>query len=144
MTDSEPWTSLSIPMSTQMTFEWTFGYHVLCPFLCGTLQNPRRDVFVSSWVILMLTILVSSLAILFLFLVDMFRHTRDLLTYVWPDDDGCHHTVRALRISLHHRRSKSHSWATRSLVKLSDEPISCRYDHRVTGDVWATPKFIIR
>ena len=28
---------------------------------------------------------------------------------VWPDDDGCRHTERVLRISLHRRRSKSQS-----------------------------------
>ena len=49
--------------------------------------------------------------VLFFFLVDMFQCLCDLVTYVWLDDDGCRHTERALRISLHHRRSKSHSRA---------------------------------
>jgi hypothetical protein len=80
---------------------------------------------------------------LFFFLVEVFRHPRDVVTCVWPDDDGFRHTERALRISLHHQRSKSHSWAIQLLVKLSDEPGSCRYDHLVTDDVWATPKSIV-
>ena len=83
----------------------------------------------------MLTIPLLPLLVLFFFLVDVFRHPRDVVTCVWPDDDGCHHTERALRIYLHRRRSKSHSRAIRSLVKLSGKPESCRYDHLVTDDV---------
>jgi hypothetical protein len=36
-----PWTYVSIPMSTRMIFEWTFGYHVTFPLLRDTLQNMR-------------------------------------------------------------------------------------------------------
>ena len=36
----ERWKSMSIPMSTRMIFEWTFGYHVMLPFLHDTSQNP--------------------------------------------------------------------------------------------------------
>jgi hypothetical protein len=75
------------------------------------------------------------LPVLFFFLVNVFRHPCDVVTCVWPDDDGCLHTERALRISLHCRRSKSHSRAVQSLVKLFGEPESCRYDHLVTDDV---------
>jgi hypothetical protein len=35
-----PWTSLLVPVSTRMIFEWPFGYHVMFPLLCDTLQNP--------------------------------------------------------------------------------------------------------
>ena len=141
---AKPWTSILIPMNTWMTSEWNFGYYVLFPLLRDNTQNPRWDTFVTSWVILMLTIPVSSLPILFFFPVDMFRYPRDLVTCVWPDDDGCPRTERALRIFLHRRRSKSYSWAIQPLVNLSDEPVSCRYDHRVIGDVWETPKSTIR
>ena len=76
---------------------------------------------------------------LFLFLVDVFRHPRDIVTTVWPDDDGCSHTEGSLRISLYRQRSKSHPRAIRSLVKLPGVPESSRNDHLVTDDVWATP-----
>ena len=132
------------PILTRMVFEWTFGYHMLFLLLRDTLQNPRWDISVSSWVILMLTIPVSSLPVLFFFLVVMFRHPCEQVTCVWPDDDGCRHTERALRISLHRRRSKSQSRAILPLVILSDEPVSCRYDHPVTDDVGTTPKCTIR
>jgi hypothetical protein len=88
----------------------------------------------------MLTIPLISLPVLFFFLIEVFRHPRDIVTCVWIDDDGCHHTKRALRISLHRRRSKSHCRAIQLLVKLFDEPESCRYDHLVTYDVLSNPK----
>ena len=66
----------------------------------------------------------SRLPFLLFFIVNVFRHPRDVVTCVWPDDDGWHHTERALRISLHRRRRKSHSWAIWPLVKLSDEPVN--------------------
>ena len=78
------------------------------------------------------------------FFVNVFRHPCDLVACVWPDDDGCHHTERALRISLHRWRSKLHSRTIESLVKVSYEPVSCRYDHLVTDDARATPKLILR
>src|SRR3990170_3477960 len=98
-------------------------YHVMFPLLCDTLQNPGCISILLSHH--MLTIPKSWLPVLFFFLVVVFRHPRDEVTYVWPDDDGCRHTERALRISLHHRRSKFHSRAIESLVKLFDEPVSC-------------------
>ena len=106
---AEPWTSISVPMITRMIFEWTFGYHVMFPLLRDTSQNTRRiGILLSHHV---LTIPLSLLPVLFFFLVIVFWHLPDEVTCVWPDDDGCHHTERALRISLHRRRSKSHSRA---------------------------------
>jgi hypothetical protein len=74
------------------------------------------------------------LPLLVFFPVEVFPHPCDIVTYVWIDDDGCLHNERAL-ISLHHGRRKSHSQAKQSLVKLFDEPESCRYDHLVTDYV---------
>ena len=54
---------------------------------------------------------------------------------VWPDDDGYRNTERAQRISLHHRRSKSQSWAIKSLDTLFHEPVSRRNSHPFTDDV---------
>ena len=133
MTDSGAWTSISVPMITRMIFEWTFGYHVMFPLLRNTFQNP-----------VCMGILLS-------------HHHAPITGFVllscwcvWAspwgshmclaNDDWCRHTESALRISLHHRRSKSHSRAIRSLVKLSVDPKSCCYDHLVIDDVWATPK----
>ena len=118
---AEPWTSILIPMNTWIIFKWGFGYHMLSYLVRDTLQNPRWDISVSTWLILMLTIPVSSLPVSFFFLVDMFRHPSDLVTCVRPYDDGC--TKRALRIYLHRRKSKFHSWTIRSFVKL---PVSMK------------------
>ena len=131
-------------------FLWLHEWYSSEPFvimwcsLCFTILYKTRDASISSWVIHMLTIPSSSLSILFFFLIIVFRHPRDIVTCVWPDDDGWHHTDRALRMSLHHRRSKSHSRAIRSLIKLPGEPESCHYDHLVTDDVWATLKPAVR
>ena len=37
---AEPWTSISIPMNTRTSFEWTFDYHVMFPLLHDTSENP--------------------------------------------------------------------------------------------------------
>jgi hypothetical protein len=95
--------SISIPMSTRMIFESTFGYHMMFPLLRDTSQKPGCNSILLSHH--MLTIPLSPLSVLFFFLVVVFRHPRDEVTYVWRDGDGC------LRISLHRRRSKSHSRA---------------------------------
>ena len=34
-----PWTSILVPVSTWMIFEWTLGYHVMFPLLRDTSQN---------------------------------------------------------------------------------------------------------
>ena len=106
---------------------------MLFPLLHHTLQIPVRISILQSHHHAHYT--VAPVSVLFILLIDVFRHPRDVVTCVCPDDDGCHHTERVLRISLHRRRSKSHSRAIRSLVKLSDEPVSCRYDHHVTCDI---------
>jgi hypothetical protein len=54
---------------------------------------------------------------------------------VWPDDGGYRNTERALRISLHRRRSKSQSWAIKLFVILFREPVSRRNSHHVTDDI---------
>lgn len=125
-----------------MIFEWTFGYHILfhlftiCyktrgkiywyppeSFSCSLYWSPRYRSCSS-------------------FSFYMFRHPSDLVTCVWPGNDGCRHTERVRRISLHRWRRKSHSWAMYPLVTLFDEPESCRYDC-VIDDIWATPKYIV-
>ena len=54
---------------------------------------------------------------------------------VWPDDDGYRNTERAREYSLHHRRSKSQSWAIKLLDTLFHEPVSRRNSHPITDDV---------
>ena len=106
---------------------------MLFPLLRDTLQNP-----VCIGILLShhhAHYIVALVAVLFFFLVNVFRHPRDIVTCVRLDDDGCRHRERALRISLPYWRSKSHSRAIRSLVKLSGESESCCYDHLVTDDV---------
>jgi hypothetical protein len=86
------------------------GYHVMFPLLHNTLQNPvcisillsHHHAYVYR---------CSRHRFCSFFLIDVFRHPCDVVTYVWPDDDRCRHTERALRISLHRWRSKSHSRA---------------------------------
>ena len=51
-------------------------------------------------------VLVTGFLVLF---IVMFRHPCEQVTCVWLDNDGCLHTARVLGISLHCRRSKSHS-----------------------------------
>ena len=138
MTDSGPWTSIFFPMSTQMISSEPLV--IMWCSLCIVILHKTSTISVSCWVITMLTIVKSSLLVLFFFLIIVFRHPRDEVTCVWPDNDWCHHIERALRISLHRRRTKSHSQAIWPPVKLSDEPVSCRYDHHVTNDFWATQK----
>lgn len=58
---------------------------------------------------------LSSIPILFSFLVPVFRYPRDHITCVWPDDDWYRNTEWALRVSLHRRRSKSQSRTIKSL-----------------------------
>jgi len=87
-----------VPMITRMIFEWTFDYHMMFPLLHDTLQNPRCvGILLSHTNAHYIVILL--LPILFFFFVDMFWHPRDIVTYVWPYNNGCRHTERALRIS---------------------------------------------
>ena len=79
----------------------------------------------------MLTIPLLPLPVLFLFLVDVFRHPRDVVTYVWPDDDGRRHPWN---ISPSPEETIPLS-SYQVPCKLSDEPVCCRHDHRVTDDV---------
>ena len=133
--------SVSVPMSTRMIFEWTFGYHVMFALLRDTLQNLGCiGILLSHHYAYYTKILVTGFVLLSCYCVP---HPRDEVTCDWLDYDCCLHTERTLRISLHRRRSKSHSWAIWPLVKLSNEPVSCCYDHRVTSDVLATPNSTI-
>ena len=139
---NDRWRNHGRPYRSPWSHEWhSNGLLVImwCS-LCFVILYKTQCASVSSWIITMLTIPLLPLLVLLIFLVNVFRHPPDVVTCVWPDDDGCRHAERALRISLHHRRSKSHSRAIRSFVKLTDEPESCHYDHLVTDDVWATPK----
>ena len=78
-------------------------------FASRYLPKPRMHRILLSHHILIMS--KSSLPIFFFFLIVVFWHPRDVVTCVWPDDDGCYHTERALRISLHRQRSNSHSRA---------------------------------
>ena len=115
---AEPSTSISIPMITRMTIEWTFWLSCDVPFALWyptKLEVRYISILLSHRHAHYIGLLVTGFV---LFLVDTFWHARDVVTHVWPDEDGCHHTNRALRISLHHQRSKLHSRAIKSLVKL--------------------------
>ena len=66
----EPWT----PMYSHNDIHVNLWLSWAIPLLWDTLQNPRWDISLSSWVIHMLTIPSLSLTVLFFFLVEMLRH----------------------------------------------------------------------
>ena len=80
----------------------------------------------------MLIIPVSSLPVLFFFLVDMFRHLCDAVTNVWPDPS--HQEVPYEYLSILEGANPTLELSGH-FVKLSGEPESYRYDHLVTDCV---------
>ena len=77
-------------MITRMIFEWTFGYHVMFLILHNTLQNQ-----VCIGILLSHHHAHYTVAPITDF-VRLSRHPHDVVTCVWPDDDGYCHTKRAL------------------------------------------------
>ena len=98
-------------------------------------KYPRWDMLAFPWINNLSTMPVTSLQVLFSFLVTVFRHPRDQITKCLARRWWIPLHREGPSISLHRRRSKSQSWAIKLLNVLFHESVSRRNSHPFTDDV---------
>ena len=116
-------------------FEWTSSWGELFLLLHDISQTPEVRFIASPWANTLSTMQVTSLPVLFSFLVFVFRHPSDQITMCLARRWWMPLHREGPSISLHRRRSKSQSWAIKLLDILFLEPVSRRNSHPFTDDV---------
>ena len=116
-------------------FEWTSSCRELFLLLHDMSQTPEVRFIASPWANTLSTMQVTSLPVLFSFLVFVFRHPSDQITLCLARRWWIPLHREGPSISLHRRRSKSQSWAISLLAILFHEPVSRRNSHPFTDDV---------
>ena len=133
---SEPWTPILTPIPTRINIRVNLLLPCAIPVTSWYVTNTRGEIYwhpCGSATCPLCQLPHCRFCCLFSFLHSGIPVIKSHC--VWPDDDGYHNTERAQRISLNRRRSKSQSWAIKSVDILSHEPVSRRNSHPFMYDV---------